>query len=478
MPDLAADVSFTRAFSLNEPPSLELLKERNLFQSGPNTGTLRRLGAAPEDGLVPTFLRPTDIVEQALARTLKREGTAIGGTRLPFKWSLASGTPVSINVAVRLFPPKILVVTVLVRDIVLAEDSLAEQLIAVQVEVPQRITPVVQRALAAMIATGDHRAERAPGVQLEGRTMPATHLRVDVERAAIPQWADQHARALAAAVIRDSDYETTDPALFTELFERNRELNRKGGIRRLLDKQGGLLVSSGIEPRKAAVEFTRLADLETMALVLRQFFAIYSRGRSDAPGFYDFLLAKAMFWVDPDRIGRTEEDRKGALRDSVTSEHAWELLVKQVGLMRDADRLLNQDGVGPRIATVRQRAGALDLKWWENPDLPIALDDLLVEDPPPPPPGGTINQYIQVWNATQLQIAAGDIKNYSTFEDLADTIEDEIDRLIDVGDAAKDEARGLLAKIRGKSDSVATSAAGSAGGAVLGAILKQLLGLP
>jgi hypothetical protein len=44
--------------------------------------------------------------------------------------------------------------------------------------------------------------------------------------------------------------------------------------------------------------------------------------------------------------------------------------------------------------------------------------------------------------------------------------------------ATQDEARGILAKLRSASGTVATGTATSAGGALVGALLRQLLGLP
>jgi hypothetical protein len=477
MDELTADVTFTRAIALPEPPSFELLRERNLFDARASTGMLRRLGAPLEDSLVPHGLRPSNVVEQEVARRLKAAGVAIEGSRMPFKWFM-NGAPVELDMTLRVFPPKIATVAVRVRGLALNEDSLTDQLLAVQTELPRRVTPLLQESLAVMLATGDHRATTAPGIRLEGRTAPATHVRVGVERSAIGDWAQAHAKALAAALIRDGDHETTDPQLFADLFARNRQLNLKGGVRRLLDKQGGLLVSSFVEPGRAQEEFNRLGDLQTMALVLRQFFGMYSRDRAQAPAYYDFLLSKAMHWVEDEPTGEDcHENWPAVLRDSVTSRHAWGLLVKEVGLVRDGERLMGQTSVAARVAAVREHAGALDSDWWDNPDLVHELDQVLKDQTPPQASGG-MTQYIQIQDAAQIQIAAGDINNYKSFDELGDALSSSIDGLTNIDDDAKDEARGLVSKIFGKGDAVATSAAGSAGGAVLGSVLKQLLGLP
>lgn len=84
----------------------------------------------------------------------------------------------------------------------------------------------------------------------------------------------------------------------------------------------------------------------------------------------------------------------------------------------------------------------------------------------------------QIIYATQAQVAAGDIHNYASFDDLLDQLAEALAQLEDVDDEAREEARGLLDKLRSASGKVAIGAAASSGGAVLGTLLKQLLGLP
>lgn len=83
----------------------------------------------------------------------------------------------------------------------------------------------------------------------------------------------------------------------------------------------------------------------------------------------------------------------------------------------------------------------------------------------------------QIINAVNAQVAAGDIQNFVTFQALLDRAEQEIDALEDIDEEAREEAKSLLAKLRGATGTVATGAAGGAGGAVLGAVFKKLLGL-
>lgn len=83
-------------------------------------------------------------------------------------------------------------------------------------------------------------------------------------------------------------------------------------------------------------------------------------------------------------------------------------------------------------------------------------------------------QLIQI---IQGQVAFGDINNYTTFVELLERADTEIDRLDGVTEDAREEAKGLLAKLRAGAGSAASGAVGEAGGALLGAILKQLLGM-
>ena len=52
-----------------------------------------------------------------------------------------------------------------------------------------------------------------------------------------------------------------------------------------------------------------------------------------------------------------------------------------------------------------------------------------------------------------------------------------IDEVQGVSEEAKEEARGMLDKLRGAAGTAATSAAGSAGGTLLGSLLKEIFGL-
>jgi hypothetical protein len=100
-------------------------------------------------------------------------------------------------------------------------------------------------------------------------------------------------------------------------------------------------------------------------------------------------------------------------------------------------------------------------------------------------PAGTANrtgspaqQITQIINAATAQVAAGDIHNYGSFEELLDRLAEDLDHLTDVDEETRDEARGILDKLRSASGKITVGAAASGGGALIGALLKQKLGLP
>lgn len=100
-------------------------------------------------------------------------------------------------------------------------------------------------------------------------------------------------------------------------------------------------------------------------------------------------------------------------------------------------------------------------------------------------PAGTANRteqpaqrITQIINAATAQVAAGDIHNYGSFEELLDLLADDLDHLTDIDDEARDEARGILEKLRSASGKISVGAAASGGGALIAALLKQKLGLP
>jgi hypothetical protein len=377
-----------------------------------------------------------------------------------------NGQAAEMYLTTKVFPADVLVVTVHVRGIRVAEDRLMESLVSAQQGLPERLLPDLQRILGSIIVSADRNAvDDAP--RLVGSTWPTTLLRVDVPPDDIAGWVDERWAPLCAAVIRDEDYKTSDERVLAGIRNRNSELNAKGGSRRLLDKQGGLLVAATRDRARANIEFKRLVDLQTIGLVFRSFFELYPRARAQAPARFDFLLAKAVEWVtEPERV----------LRESVTSANTWSLAASELKLSHDVKKLLDVKSTRARLRVISDETGAPNTDWWLNPGLAPQLESAVTAAKPRKAPA--TKQIVHIAHAAEVQVAFGDIANYTTFAEFTAAVDTAIDRLVGVDEAAKAEAKGILAKMCSKGGEVASAAAGGAGGALLGAVLKQILGLP
>jgi hypothetical protein len=102
---------------------------------------------------------------------------------------------------------------------------------------------------------------------------------------------------------------------------------------------------------------------------------------------------------------------------------------------------------------------------------PAGLDRVSPSDRP------TIQNIGQIITATQAQVAGRDINNFHSYDQLVAQLTDALDQLQNVDEEAREEARGILAKLKSASSSVASGAASSGGGALLGTLLKEALGL-
>lgn len=88
--------------------------------------------------------------------------------------------------------------------------------------------------------------------------------------------------------------------------------------------------------------------------------------------------------------------------------------------------------------------------------------------------GPTINVF---GNIIDSQIAAGNITNYTTFVQLLDQAITEIDSITDVAEDTKEEAKGLLRRLRGKAAAASGELATGVAGELAAAVLARLVGL-
>jgi hypothetical protein len=144
-----------------------------------------------------------------------------------------------------------------------------------------------------------------------------------------------------------------------------------------------------------------------------------------------------------------------------------ETVARRVFDLRDGRLLLIDDiGAEIQVSDAEQLAMAQDIR--------LSTTGLDRVESRQRPAASSITQII---NATQAQVAAGDIHNYSSYDELIDRLAEALSQLDDIDDDVREEARGLLDKLRSASGQIAVGAAASSGGAVLGTLLKHALNL-
>lgn len=101
---------------------------------------------------------------------------------------------------------------------------------------------------------------------------------------------------------------------------------------------------------------------------------------------------------------------------------------------------------------------------------PAGLDRLRSAQP-------TVQNIGQIITATQAQVAGGNINNFHSYDELIEQLTAALHQLHDVDEGAREEAQGILDKLKSASGTVGAGAAASGGGALLGTLLKKTLGL-
>lgn len=83
-----------------------------------------------------------------------------------------------------------------------------------------------------------------------------------------------------------------------------------------------------------------------------------------------------------------------------------------------------------------------------------------------------------VGSVINSQIVAGDITSYVTFADVLDRAYAEVEGLEDIDPEGKEEAKGLIDRLRTKAVATSGEILTGAGGAIAAGIIARLLGLP
>lgn len=120
------------------------------------------------------------------------------------------------------------------------------------------------------------------------------------------------------------------------------------------------------------------------------------------------------------------------------------------------------------LGTAQQR-----LARTRNLELTVAAEHFLT-----PPVASTGSVVMIIGDVIGSQVAAGDITNYVTFNDVLDRAYAELEALDDIDPEAKAEAQGLLERLRARAVTGAGEIMTGAGGAIAAGVIARLLGLP
>jgi hypothetical protein len=191
-------------------------------------------------------------------------------------------------------------------------------------------------------------------------------------------------------------------------------------------------------------------------------------GSGRAPALGDVLA-----WLgDIERSAPEAFDLPGRLIDRAVSDG----LIESSGPEALAQRLFElhrQDYLGGEVPDLDQLSAEQLLGRARNLELTMKAHDRL-DAARAPQQAAALNFYGSV---VAGQIAAGSISNYLSVGDLLDRAEEELDRLEGVDEAARSEARELLAALPGRASTAGGLVLIGAGGALLAEVLGQLLGL-
>ena len=160
----------------------------------------------------------------------------------------------------------------------------------------------------------------------------------------------------------------------------------------------------------------------------------------------------------------------GALVNEALSSYGpdhIETVARRIFDLRDSGLVLFDDvGAEIQVSDADQLGMAQDIRLST-----AGVDRVARRDEP------TVANITQNIHATQAQVAPGDIHNYASYDELMDRLAEALTELDNIDDEVREEARGLLDKLRSVSGRIAVGAAADSGGAVLGTLLKHALNL-
>lgn len=328
------------------------------FNTSPNTGLFTRLGIPPHRGYVPTLLLPTITYHQAVRNELDRRfGVRVVASRFPYRVRVETlDAEVSFVLKLKLFPPTTLLLDVELEP-VHAPDVL-DRLIAWQrLETLRPISDIVRWTIGMVDAASHRRFDTAPAF----RYKPAVHLDGISPCDAFRNPTEERFRELVGVLIRNPDHAGMDVRIPRAIAEKNAELNRKSAHELLLvDKQGLLYVTQTHRTNTTSGRstFAQVLDLHEIAVAMDQFLRLYPSVRLQHEDFADFLLSRVVPWI---------RNANAIFAQSVTSLHAWRLLVSEFGLEAQLELALTDD-TRAALPEKQQYFDRLGQEWWRDPD--------------------------------------------------------------------------------------------------------------
>lgn len=191
--------------------------------------------------------------------------------------------------------------------------------------------------------------------------------------------------------------------------------------------------------------------------------ALASQGQAPAP-------LDALRWLielrsrNPERFAEPRRLLDAAVDEGLISEDSREALAR---VFLD---LLEQDYLAGDLLGVEQFSDVDEIAHAQHLRLTLKAEEIVQ---------GDTSTASMTFNApvTAGQIAGRDIANFVTFADVLDRAEAHLDSLTEVDEQTREEARGILAALRGRTVAVSGKVLTGAGGGLLATVFAHVLGL-
>jgi hypothetical protein len=353
-PTLEAEIAFTCAVALTPLVTPADVRASKLFDTAPQVGLPHDLGAVDHDSVVPWTLTPTNVFEQALLNSLRRDGDEVPEKKLPLDIKYAGDTTGRLSLRLSLLPPSVLIVTVSVRGLSFNGDDFPDRAIAWQIADDPYVARVLARSVGLVKTLNQREIASVP----LGRRERAVRIRLQQPADTIHGFVQARRRELVGLVHHEARWSLATDESIERVFFKNEELNYHAhSPYRLVDKQGVVQIEAA---QGASPPFERLVRWQALAVAFREFLVAYRSRREQAPRTYDLVLGKVASWIrDPERV----------IRDSVSGQETWKLVCREMRIDQELDRVLSTADVRERLDRAAAGHDELGSDWWREPDL-------------------------------------------------------------------------------------------------------------